>query len=320
MGLIRTITHPGEGRRRLAFFGMVAVALFYAQLTLATSAQAVPFTGGLSPTVIDGLLDLNGDNEVTGRDDSNAFFGDTAIIDGHIDCDAWTAVNDGTRGDLVITADDDCQLLAYDGSATGVLIDVTDGIVDWPDGPFPTVFPDPSDPDNPSVVAANFAWSTINGLVDANGDGVIDADDCSFGVVGVTEDVGLGDPTDGYDILGNTLAGTDPWGFGPDEPIAADNGKVDLNDDGDITAADTCFSCFLGHDVVLGVVQEESTPHQGPAPANAFTGTFGPTIIGGLADLNGDGGRRSPRRPHDQRGGRGVPVPGRAAAARVQRG
>jgi Ca2+-binding RTX toxin-like protein len=288
MGLIRTITHPGEGRRRLAFLGMVVVALFYAQLTMATSAQAVPLNDTFGPTIFDGLADLNGDNEVTGRDDSNNFFGDTDIIDGHLDCDAWSGVNGGEAGSGVIDGDDDCTLLYYDGSATGGTITVTDGVFDWPDDPLPHIFPDPSDPDNPSVVAANFAWQTINGLVDANGDGNINAEDCTFGLVGVTEDAGAGDMTDGYDVLANTLAGTDPCGFGPNEPVAADNGKVDLNSDGDITAADTCTNgCFFGHNVTLGVVQEEGA--EVVEPANAFTGTFGPTIIGGLADLDGDG-------------------------------
>jgi Ca2+-binding RTX toxin-like protein len=288
MSLIRTMTLPGEGRRRLAFFGVVVIALFYAQLTMATSAQAVPLDDTFGPRIFDGLADLNGDNEVTGRDDSNNFFGDTDIIDGALDCDNWSGVNGGEAGDGVIDASDNCTLLYYDGSATGDTIDVVAGEFDWPNAPLPHIFPDPSDPDNPSVVAANFAWQTINGLVDANGDGNINAEDCTFGLVGVTEDAGLGDATDGFDVLANTVAGTDPCGFGPNEPVAADNGKVDLHSDGDITAADTCTNgCFFGHNVTLGVVQEEGAVVD--TPTNAFSGTFGPTIIGGLADLDGDG-------------------------------
>jgi hypothetical protein len=275
MGLIRTITLPGEARRRLAFFGAIVLALFYAQLTMATSAKAAPYTGLLSPTVINGFLDLNGDNEVTGADDSNAFYGDTAIIDGGIDCDAWGATpNDGSAGDGVIDGLDDCTLIAYDGSVDGVTITVTDGSVDWPDGPFPAVF-NAADPDNPDISDSDFAWSTINGLVDADGNETINANDCSFDVVGEA------------DILGNTVSNTNPCGFA-NPPDAADNGKVDLNSDGDITDADTCTDgCFLGHNVTLGVVQVEGvivTP-----PPNAFSGTFGPTIVDGFADLNGDG-------------------------------
>jgi Ca2+-binding RTX toxin-like protein len=277
MSSIRTTARAGGIRRRLAVLGALSLTVFYMQLTFAGPAAAAPFSGGLSPTVIGGFLDLNGDNEITSADDSAAFYGDTAIINGGLDCDAWSGVNGGEAGSGVIDTGDDCQMLAYDGTVDGVTIDVVDGAVDWPDGPFPTVFPDPSDPDNPGVLESNFAWSTIGGLVDSNGDETIDANDCSFNVVGTA------------DILGNTLGGTDPCGFGPTEPVAADNGKVDLNSDGAMTAADTCTDgCFLGHNLTLGVVQVEGATVT-PPPAGAFSGTFGPTIIGGLADLNGDG-------------------------------
>jgi hypothetical protein len=276
MPVNRSTVHARSFRRSLSTLGVMFLVAFSAQLILAGPAAAAPFTGGLSPTVIDGLLDLNGDDEVTGADDSNAFYGDTAIIDGGLDCDAWSGVNGGEAGDGVIDGNDDCQMLAYDGSPTGVTIEVVDGAVEWPDGAFPTVFPDPSDPDNPGVLEANFAWSTIAGLVDSSGDETIDANDCSFDVVGTA------------DILGNTVGNTNPCGFA-NPPSASDNGKVDLNSDGDITAADTCEDgCFFGHNVTLGVVQVEG-PSPDPTPSNAFSGTFGPTIINGGADLNGDG-------------------------------
>lgn len=274
MSEIDSTVQLGRVRRRIALLGVFALIGFYAQLSLASSAQAAPFTGGLSPTVIDGLFDLNGDNEVTGADDSNAFYGDTAIINGGLDCDAWSGPNGGEAGDGVIDANDDCTMIAYDGTVDGVTITVTDGAVDWPDGPFPTAF-NASDPDNPGVLESDFAWSTINGLVDSSGDETIDANDCSFDVVGT------------IDILGNTVGNTNPCGFA-NPPDAADNGKVDLNSDGEITAADTCTDgCFLGHNVTLGVVQVEGAAVT--TPSNAFSGTFGPTIIGGRADLNGDG-------------------------------
>lgn len=273
MGLTRAVS-LGAIRRRLAGVTILLLAAFYAQLTLASSADAAPYTGLLSPTVINGFLDLNGDNEVTADDDSNAFYGDTAIIDGGIDCDAWTGPNGGEAGDGTIDTNDDCTMVAYDGTVDGVTIDVNDGAVDWPDGPFPAVF-NAGDPDNPDIGDSDFAWSTINGLVDANGDETIDANDCSFDVVGEA------------DILGNTVGNTNPCGFA-NPPAAADNGKVDLDSDGDITVADTCTDgCFLGHDVTLGVVQD--TGADVTTPTNAFSGTFGPTLIGGLADLNGDG-------------------------------
>lgn len=287
MSVIHSTVQLGSVRRRIALLGVFALIAFYAQLSLATSAQAVPFTGTFGPTIIDGLADLNGDNEVTGRDDSNNFFGDTDIIDGALDCNSWLLVeNAGTAGDGVIDAADNCTLVAYDGSADGVDITVTAGVFDWPDGPLPHVF-NAADPDNPDIGASDFAWSTIGGLVDSSGNEVINANDCTFGLVGVTEDVGRGDQTDGYDVLANTAENTNPCGFG-NPPDAADTGKVDLNSDGDITAADTCTDgCFFGHNVTLGVVQVEGAEVN--EPTNAFSGTFGPTIINQRADLNGDG-------------------------------
>jgi Ca2+-binding RTX toxin-like protein len=294
MRAIHSTVPIGNVRRRIALLGVLALVAFYAQLSLATSAQAAPFTGTFGPTIIDGLADLNGDNLVTGRDDSNNFFGDTDIIDGALDCNAWGVlpgdVNDGAAGDGVIDLLDDCTLRAYDGTDGGVDITVTDGVFGWPDGPLPHVFNADQTPPNSDIGDSDFAWSTINGLVDSDGNEIINANDCTFGLVGVTEDAGRGDQTDGYDVLANNASGTDPCGFGPTEPDAADTGKVDLNSDGDITAADTCADgCFFGHNVTLGVVQTETGGPFPPPPSNAFSGTFGPTIIDQRADLNGDG-------------------------------
>jgi hypothetical protein len=63
--------------------------------------------------------------------------------------------------------------------------------------------------------------------VDSDGNEQINAGDCTFGL-GQTVDAGLGDPTDGADILGNTQANTNPCGFA-NPPSAANNGLVDLN-------------------------------------------------------------------------------------------
>ena len=78
----RSTVRAGSFRRSVAALGVMSLIAFSAVLILAGPAAATPFTGGLSPTVINNLLDLNGDNEVTGADDSNAFYGDTAIING----------------------------------------------------------------------------------------------------------------------------------------------------------------------------------------------------------------------------------------------
>jgi hypothetical protein len=240
----------------------------------------------LSPTVFDGLADLNGDNEVTGRDDSNAFYGDTDIIDGALDCDAWGLTpNEGSAGDGTIDGNDNCTLIGFDGTMNGITIDVVGGEFQVSDGPLPTVF-NAADPDNNDVGDSDFAWSTINGRVDSSGNEVINANDCAFGLIGQTIDVGLGDPTDGADILGNTQTNTNPCGFA-NPPDAADNGLVDLNSDGDITAADSCTNgCFLRHNLSAGVVQVAGCC---VAPPGTLSGGFSPTIVGGLADLNGDG-------------------------------
>ena len=48
-----------------------------------------PLTGAFSPNIIGERADLNGGGIVNGADDSNAFYGDTSIIDGQLDCNAW---------------------------------------------------------------------------------------------------------------------------------------------------------------------------------------------------------------------------------------
>jgi hypothetical protein len=249
----------------------------------AQTASAAVFTGGFSPKIFSGGADLNGDGVVTGRDDSQDFFGETDIIDGKLDCNAWgTAAgdeNDGTAGDLVINASDDCSLVAYDGTSDGVTITVTDGAFGWPIGTaLPTVY-NAANPDSPGVHAADFAWSTILGKVDSNGNEVIDDDDCTFGLIGQTVDVGLGDPTDGADILGS-----DPLcGFAV-APASTLDGLVDLNSDVAITSADTCTNgCFFGHNVTLGLVQVEGSTS---APTiTSFSPTSGP--VGATVTING---------------------------------
>jgi hypothetical protein len=67
---------------------VVASVLLVGFLAGIPMASAVAFSGGFSPTIISGGVDLNGDGVVSGRDDSNAFFGATSIIDGKLDCNA----------------------------------------------------------------------------------------------------------------------------------------------------------------------------------------------------------------------------------------
>ena len=281
MDLIHSSMRPRTAPRRLAVLGVCALMAFYAQLTLASTAGATPFTGGLSPTIVTGLADLNGDGVVTGRDDANALYGDTHIIDGGLDCNGWgITANAGTVGDGAITIADDCTLVAYDGTADGVTIVVANGLFAAADGPLPTVF-NASDPANSDIGDSDFAWSTIAGRVDSNGNEAIGGADCHFGLVGETVDVGLGDATDGADILANP--GANQCGFAT-APDPLDIGLVDLNSDADITAADTCVNgCFFGHDVTLGKVQALLPECAGYAgdPRNQVVGTSGPdTLVG----------------------------------------
>jgi hypothetical protein len=234
------------------------------------TASAAAFTGGFSPTIITGGADLNGDGVVSGRDDSNEFFGDTSIIDGKLDCNAWGATkNDGTAGNLTIDSADDCTLVGYDGTADGVTITVTDGAFGWLSGTaLPTVY-NATNPDSPGVFVSDFAWSTIDGKVDSDGHETIDGEDCTFGLIGQMVDAGLGDATDGADILGSDAG----CGFAGGPLSSTLNGLVDLNSDVAITAADSCTNgCFFGHNVTSGIVQGG-----GAAPTiTSFSPTAGP--------------------------------------------
>jgi len=259
-------------RALMAALGILA--LLVAQLMLAAPVAASSFTGGFSPTIVGGLADVNGSGTVTASDDANAFYGDTSIIDGKLDCDAWGAIaNDGSAGSGTITTADDCALVGYDGTPDGVTICVVDGVFQVGDGPLPTVF-NAADPNNNDVSDSDFAWSTIDGRVDANGDEAITGDDCAFGLAGA-------------DILGNP--GANECGFAT-PPNTANNGLVDLNGDQQITSADACSNgCFFGHDLTLGKVQAIVAPTPATCPGyasdsrNQVVGTSGADVLSGTA-------------------------------------
>jgi Ca2+-binding RTX toxin-like protein len=271
--------------RRLALLGALSLLVLSIPLLLAAPVGAAALTGGFGPTIVNGGADLNGDGAVTGSDDANEFYGSTHIIDGKLDCDAWGVfANDGGGGDGSITGADDCKLVGYDGTPDGVTINVQNGVFQVGNGPLPTVFNE-AQPNNPDVGDSDFAWSAIDGRVDSNGNESISSADCHFGIVGEANDVGLGDATDGADILGND--GSNNCGFAT-PPNTADNGLVDLNDDSDITAADSCSNgCFFGHDVSFGKVQQIECPGFEGDPRNDVVGTPAPdTLAGtGAADI-----------------------------------
>jgi Ca2+-binding RTX toxin-like protein len=269
--------HPTGGqavRGRAVLAGVFFLLVLCVQLALAPSAAAAPLTGGFSPTIINERADLNGDGVVNGRDDANAFYGDTDIIDGALDCNNWGATpNEGSAGNHAIASNDDCTLIGFDGTADGVTIDVSGGEFQVANGPLPTVF-NAAAPNNSDIGDSDFAWSAINGRVDSNGDESITGDDCHFGLIGQAVDAGLGDATDGADILGNP--GANECGFAQ-APAQANNGYVDLNSDTVITAADSCSNnCFFGHDLLAGLVQQLPVPTTldlTPATATNDTGT-----------------------------------------------
>jgi Ca2+-binding RTX toxin-like protein len=283
--------------RRLAVLGAFALMALSAQLMLAAPAGAISANEGFSPTIVSQLADLNGDGVVDGADDSIAFYGDTDIINGALDCDAWVAANDGAAGDGLIDGGDDCTLIGYDGTGDGVTITVTNGLFIVADGPLPTVF-NAGDPANPDVGDSDFAWSTIDGRVDSNGNERIGGGDCHFDVIA------------GVDILGNP--GANECGFAT-APDPAFNGLVDLNQDQDITSADSCDDgCFFGHDVTLGRVQATVCPGYEGDSRNQVIGTSGPdTLVGtsGRDIICGFAGRDT----ITGRGGRDVLLGGRAA-------
>jgi hypothetical protein len=233
-------------------------------------ASAAPlYSGGLSPTIYQLRADLNDDHSVDGADDSNAFYGDTSIIDGMLDCDSWSDdVNRGTEGSTTITDDDDCTLVGYDGSSDGVTIDVVDGEFATMDGvaiasgtALPFTFNE-TDPDDPSIINAQFGWSVIEGRVDSDRNGEIDMFDQAYGLIGSLDDAGLGDPFDGTDVLAGGCPGRrncrEMHSICRSIPCQF-NGMVDLNSDAEITNADTCSRCFFGKGVESGLV----TTHDG---------------------------------------------------------
>lgn len=261
--------HPCTSPRaasRMLFIGLVSLLA----LLLAGPAGAGSLTGGFSPTIVGQGADVDGNGAVTTSDDANAFYGDTSIIDGKLDCDAWGAVaNDGSAGSGTITAADDCSLVGYDGTPDGVTIEVVAGAFQVENGPLPTVF-NAGDPDNGDIGDSDFAWSAIDGRVDSNGNEEIDGQDCHNAVV------------DSINVLSNDApSDSNPCEFAGTSNTA-DNGLLDFNNDQDITSADSCNDgCFFGLDVASGKVKEAECRGFEGNPRHDVIGTSGDdTLIG----------------------------------------
>jgi Ca2+-binding RTX toxin-like protein len=268
MGDVHPDTRPRTPQRTL-FLALVAVLALCIPLLLAGPAGAGPLTGGFSPTIVGQGADVNGNGIVNTGDDANAFYGDTSIIDGKLDCDAWGVVaNDGGQGDGTINGSDDCSLVGYDGTPDGVTIEVANGSFQVDNGPLPTVF-NASEPDNPDISDSDFAWSTIDGRVDSNGNEIIDSNDCHVGVV------------DSIDVLSNDNGNSNPCGFAS-SPNTAAKGLLDFDNNQAINAADSCTNgCFFGLDVASGKVQEVECRGFEGDPRHDVIGTSGDdTLIG----------------------------------------
>ena len=268
MGDVHPDTRPRTAQRAL-FLVLVSLLALCIPLLVAGPAGAGPLTGGFSPTIVGQGADVDGNGSVGTSDDANAFYGDTSIIDGKLDCDAWGVVaNDGGEGDGAITNADDCSLVGYDGTPDGITIEVVNGFFQVGDGPLPTVF-NASDPNNPDIGDSDFAWSAIDGRVDSNGNEVIDSDDCHVAVV------------DSIDVLSNDSSNSNPCGFA-NSPNTAANGLLDFDNNQVINATDSCTNgCFFGLDVATGKVQEVECPGFEGDPRHDVIGTSGDdTLIG----------------------------------------
>ena len=265
MGDIHPDTRPRTAQRML----LIALLALCIPLLFAGPAGAGPLTGGFSPTIVGQGADVNGNGFVNTADDANAFYGDTSIIDGKLDCDAWgVAANDGGEGDGTINGSDDCSLVGYDGTPDGVTIDVIDGLFQVGNGPLPTVF-NAGDPNNPDIGDSDFAWSAIDGRVDSNGNEAIDSGDCHVGVV------------DSIDVLSNDAIDSNPCGFAS-SPNTSKNGFLDFDNNQAINVLDSCSNgCFFGLDVASGKVQEVECPGFAGDPRHDVVGTSGDdTLIG----------------------------------------
>lgn len=242
---------------------LVGLSVLALGVMAAPSASAAPFTGQFAPTVVGGLADLNGSGTISSADSWVDFYDNTDIINGGLDCNNWGSTeNDGSDGDGVINFLDDCTLIGFDGTADGVTINVSNGNFVEKDGlPFPNMTKLPAvfnagDPDNPSVVQADFAWQAIGGAIDVNQNGLISANDCAEDIV------------NGWNIVCSLQDAV------PD----SDNGLVDTTDNFVIGTEDDSASGFFGLAVQDGVVQGAPVT-VAPLTFSPASGPVGTTVI-----------------------------------------
>lgn len=274
-----------SGRSRRTLASLLATALLLGVTALGVvSAGAAAFTGYYAPRIADGGVDVNNDGQINGYDTSISFMGATDLLDGHLDCDGWTATNNfAGGGNGSIGPDDDCVLQGY-AISTGLVS--TETFLFVQDGAFlfqstaetgAQLSPIPNGSRMPGAYAsgtsfnygttcvdpckdradADWAWRLVGGKVDWNYDNTID----------VTDDV----------------AGYLTVYLGPVDIIAVTttHGWVDLDGSGTISAADTCtYGCFFGQNVTSGVVQD-NTPVDPYAAGTGPQGSPGPAGVSG---------------------------------------
>ena len=203
-----------------------------------------PFIGVLTPNIIGGGMDVNGDGVIDSKDNSNQLLG-ASILSGLLDCDDFGTAP-GNPGSGTIDTSDDCTLTAEDGTT---VITVVDGAFQLPDGPLALTFSVP-----------DIDWNVIAGRVDSDGSGTIDAGDCTLSIVDESLPFNNNGTTKGTDLEIDILSsdGTDNPCEGLANATTANNGGVDIGTvgaNGNIGPEDDCSNgCFFGHNVLNGDV------------------------------------------------------------------
>ena len=259
--------------RKFLVLSLMATALvalvFLGSLDSATASDPL-----LSPAIISGGMDVNGDGVITAADNSNELLAGTSIIGGLVDCNAGI----GSAGSGTITGDDDCVLIPQIGSG----IVVNDGLFLVADGPLRLAFSTP-----------DVQYRVIGGRVDVSGDGQINTDDCSLSFI--DESLPFNDNVGDFDVLaGNGGDENACEGGSTAETFPSFNGLVgDPVGIADVDYSDnltTCLDgCFFGRNLVDGVVQE-SVPLVGPVGPAGPTGATGPAGADGADGATGPSG------------------------------
>ncbi|MBT8198797.1 MAG: DUF11 domain-containing protein, partial [Acidimicrobiia bacterium] len=253
-------------------------------------------------TIVDGLVDLDGDGSITATDDGS--LEGIAIIDGFFDVDG-----DGTAGE--VNGDDDGFVngftiidgaLDLDGDGTAGEVTEDSGILEGQavattttDGSGNYLFADVLDGDY--KVKVTDSAGLLDGYTLTSGLDAIDVtvagsdrEDIDFGYVAAVETGSIGDSIF-FDL---DRDGDQDAGEGGIVGVTVDlapayaivDGKVDINGDGSITAADD--GLFEGFTVIDGVLDLDGDGIAGEVNGDDDGTVGGITVVNGLLDLDGD--------------------------------